>query len=386
MNYRPDSLDPHMHHETFLPEVRARTPAETSARASTFAPASSLSSRPIPAREWLVPGLIPSRNVTMLGGDGGTGKSLLALQLAVAAALGRPWLDRTVTQGQALVFSAEDDMDELHRRLAEIVRAESAKLADLNRLTIRSLAGEDALLATLSRATGVMETTPLYHELDERMRDEQPVLVVLDTLADLHSGDENVRAHARQIVGIMRGLAIHHGCAVVVLAHPSLSGMGSGSGLSGSTAWNGSVRSRLYLERITQAGDEPDPDARRLSIKKSNYGRTSGEIIMRWQDGVFVANAVENGLDRTAANVKAERVFLKLLRAFTAQERYVSVQPGPTFAPAFFSKHPDAEGCSKQALRAAMERLFTANKIRTAHHGTGAKLRSHIAEVQVDAR
>ena len=38
---------------------------------------------PIPARPWHVEGLIPGRTVTMLGGDGGVGKSLLALQLAV---------------------------------------------------------------------------------------------------------------------------------------------------------------------------------------------------------------------------------------------------------------------------------------------------------------
>ena len=35
--------------------------------------------QPLPERRWLVDGLIPLHNVTMLGGDGGLGKSLLAL-------------------------------------------------------------------------------------------------------------------------------------------------------------------------------------------------------------------------------------------------------------------------------------------------------------------
>ncbi|WP_369675560.1 AAA family ATPase, partial [Enterococcus faecium] len=94
--------------------------------------------------------------------------------------------------------------------------------------------------------------------------DERPALVGLDTLADLHSGQENDRTTARQFIGLLRGLAIRHGCAVVLLAHPSLTGMASGSGLSGSTAWNASVRSRLYLERVVQDGYEADPDRRVL--------------------------------------------------------------------------------------------------------------------------
>jgi RecA-family ATPase len=36
--------------------------------------------------------LVPMNTVTLFGGDGGTGKSLVALQLAVAVASGRFWL------------------------------------------------------------------------------------------------------------------------------------------------------------------------------------------------------------------------------------------------------------------------------------------------------
>jgi len=48
--------------------------------------AQSLAGKEPPSREWLIQGLIPAREITMLSGDGGTGKSLLALQLAVAVA------------------------------------------------------------------------------------------------------------------------------------------------------------------------------------------------------------------------------------------------------------------------------------------------------------
>ncbi|MCK1332466.1 AAA family ATPase [Bradyrhizobium sp. CW9] len=38
----------------------------------------------IPERQWYLEGLIPNRQVTLLSGDGGTGKSLLAYQIGLA--------------------------------------------------------------------------------------------------------------------------------------------------------------------------------------------------------------------------------------------------------------------------------------------------------------
>ena len=220
----------------------------------SFAPASALAARPIPSREWHVEGLIPGRTVTSLSGDGGTGKSLLALQLAVSTALGASWIGRDVKPGPVLFLSAEDDDDELYLRLADILDAEGAGFDRLGNLLIRSLAGEDALLAVQDRRTGSLVPTPLYDALAAEIARFRPVLVVLDTLADLTAGEENNRAHARQFVGFLRGLTIRYGCALLLLSHPSLTGMSSGTGLSGSTAWNASVRSRLYLERIIEGG------------------------------------------------------------------------------------------------------------------------------------
>ena len=69
---------------------------EAPARRFSLLPGSRASQgRPVPERQWLVPDLIPDRTVTLLSGDGGTGKSLLALQLAVAAATGGRWIGRT---------------------------------------------------------------------------------------------------------------------------------------------------------------------------------------------------------------------------------------------------------------------------------------------------
>ena len=345
-------------------------------RSSRFYSAASLKDRPVPPRESLVPDLVPQKTVTLLGGDGGTGKSLLALQLCVAVATGTGWLGRPVQQGGVIFISAEDDDDELHRRTDDILRSGGLTYDDLANLTMRSLAGEDALLAVETQVALIQSA--LFEELDARAALENPVLIVIDTLADVFPSNENDRAKVRQFVGILRGLALKRCCAVVLLAHPSLSGLNSGSGTSGSTAWSNSVRSRLYLFRVVQDDYEPDPDARLLSTKKANYGRIGGEIAMRWQAGVFVAEATPTGLDRLAVGAKAERVFLALLRTFAEQGRKVNHAGGSTYAPKTFATNPKAEGVTKAAFKVAMEALLSRGTIRIGADGPASKQRQFL--------
>lgn len=362
-----------------VPDTAQQAPRR---RTSVFFSASELHEQSVPARKWLVNGLIPSGTVTLLSGDGGTGKSLVALQLATSTALGRTWLGLSVTTGKALFVSAEDDKAELHRRIVDITQAEGVTVAELGGLTLRSLAGEDALLAVQVGYTGALKASALYNDIEQRLKADAPELVVLDTLADLFPGNENDRAQARQFIGLLRGLAIRHDCAVVVLSHPSLTGMNSGSGTSGSTGWSNSVRSRLYLERIKVDGYEANPDARMLRTMKANYGRTGGEITLTWNDGIFVADAPVTGLDRIAVSAKAERVFLKLLRQFTEEGRRVNHAAGLSYAPKAFSEHSEREGVTKPAFKAAMDRLLQTGKIKIHEHGPQSRRRSFLALVE----
>lgn len=362
------------------PERDRRTPGSTAPICQIFNPATRWAGKPVPPREWHVEPLVPAHQVTMLGGEPGTGKSLLAKQLAAATAAGTRWLGRAVDRpGPALYLSAEDDEDELHRRFADICDAEGLGLSDLGDLYARSMAGDNALLAIPGPERNVLAETELYNRLDAEIGDRRATLVVLDTLADLHAGDEVNRAHARQFIGMMRHLGIRHSASILLLAHPSLTGINSGSGLSGSTGWGASVRSRLYLERIIEDGFEPDPDVRRLVGKKANYARNGEEIAMRWQMGRFVADTPPGGLDRLAAHAKADRVFLKLLDEFNAEGRHVRHTTGHGYAPTVFAKSGRAEGVSKRELDAAMERLFANGTIRIEEDGPPSKRVRRIA-------
>jgi RecA-family ATPase len=327
--------------------------------------AASFAGREPPERRWIVRDMIPDRTVTIVAGDGGGGKTTLMLQLATAITGSCPWLGHNPDPGPVLVITAEDDEEEIHRRLAAIAKGIGVELSDLADLHIVPLAGQDAVMGAPEGRAAIIAPTAVFHGLLALVERIRPRLVVLDALADVYAGEENARAQARQFIGLLRGLAIKNDLAVVLIAHPSLSGMASGSGTSGSTAWSNSVRARLYLERILDDGNrEINPDLRVLRVKKSNYGPVGLELRLRWENGTFVLDGPSGGFDKMAADAKAERVFLDLLSAFDAQGRDVSPNLSNTYAPSVFEKLPNAEGIARKQFIAAMERLLASGRIR----------------------
>jgi RecA-family ATPase len=325
-----------------------------------FINAASLQGERIPSRQWHVPDLIPAGEITLLSGDGGTGKSLLALQLAVATAAATPWVGSTPATGRAMFISAEDDIKELHRRLGDIVSAQGIQFSELGALSILSLAGEDAILAAPEKRDGPLTPTALFRAVEAAVEQQQPTFLVLDTLADMFGGNEIVRVQARQFIGMLRGLALRRNLTILLISHPSQSGMASGEGTSGSTGWNNSVRSRLYLSRIK--GDD-DSDTRVLTTKKANYGRIGDNSVLRWREGVFVLDAKSN-VSAVQIEAEADSVFMELLSEFNRQGRDISPSPSSAFAPTLFAADPQAKGINSDHLAAAMERLLKADRTR----------------------
>ena len=227
---------------------------------------------------------------------------------------------------------------------------------------------------------GAIRPTDLWLDLEAKVEQYKPRLLVLDNLADVFGGNEISRSETRQFVGMLRSLAIRHSLAVVLLAHPSLAGMTNGSGISGSTAWNGSVRSRLYFQSIKDKdGTEPDATQRILKTMKANYGPTGGEIRLRWERGCFRLDAPIG--DRATSAAVAEAVFLDLLAEFSRQGRDVSPNRSNSFAPTVFAKNPASKGCKGSALEKAMETLLKSNRIAIDHFGPPSKRRQRLVLV-----
>jgi RecA-family ATPase len=340
-----------------------------------FIDMSNWDNEPVPKRDWAVQDRIPLRQVSLFSGEGSIGKSVALLQLSSAHVLAKDWLGTMPKPGPALYLGAEDAADEVHRRMVDIAAHYGARISELvGHLHLLDFAGQDAILGRADR-NGLVHPTKLFAQLKEAACDIRP----LDTAADIFAGNESDRAQVRQFIGQLRGMAIAANSAIIVASHPSLTGISTGTGLSGSTAWHNSVRSRMYFNpATTDAGEEPDPELRELQFLKNNYGPKAQKILVRWKDGVFVPAQAIGSLDKMAADQNADSAFLRLLGKFNQQLRDVSPKPSKIYAPTLFAADPDAGGIKIRTFEQAMSRLLDANKIHIALEGPPSRSRSRL--------
>jgi RecA-family ATPase len=337
--------------------------------------AAELNGLPVPPRVWHVPDLVPASAPTLLTGDGGVGKSVLALQLAAATVAGLDWIGVTPRQGPVMHLTAEDGSDEMHRRLHEVAMFYDRPLAAFADLHFASFAEGDAdpLLCAPAGRGDLIEMTPLWDEIVAKANAIRPVLLVLDPIADMFGGVEFSRAQVRFFVAQQRRLALKNGAAVVLVGHPSVEGMRGGSGISGSTAWNNSVRSRLYLTKPQEGYDAGT--LRILTLKKANYAASGAELRIRLGLGGYRKEEGWGATNLTLAQRGIELLLLELLTAFNAQGRPVSASPGRSYAPTLFAENAQAKGVTAKAFKSAMNRLFDKGEIINVEEGPPSRRR-----------
>ena len=301
-----------------------------------------------PEREWAVPDRFPLRNVSMLSGEGAAGKSILFMQLAAALKLEKGWLNTLPEPGPVIYLNAEDEEAEMHRRMLAIAQHHHASLKDLvGHLNILSLIGQDTVLSSANRARLDSAHTAVRKAQGRGLRHSP------SRDRPRHFGRHFRRQRDRPLTGaaIHRTVAadrdIAGDSAVIILTHPSLTGIKEGTGLSGSTAWHNSVRARAYLTSI-KSDDGSKSDLRRIEFRKNDYGPLAESLTLRWDNGVYVPQGGPGTFERAAAEANAENLFLKLLARFNAQSRNANDKTGPTYAPALFSGRTGGQNSSHQ--------------------------------------
>jgi RecA-family ATPase len=276
--------------------------------------------------------------------------------------------------GPAIYIGAEDDEKELHIRLATIAKHHGVTFEELiaGGLHVLCLLGQDATLCAAGGKSGKVEVTELYRQVYEAAGDIKPKNISIDTLSRAFAGSEIDRVQVYAFAMHMQALAMAAGGSVTVLSHPSLQGISSGSGISGSTAWHGAFRFRQYLTSVkSDDGEQPDNDLRQLEFKKNQYGPKAETVVVRYQHGLFLPVPGIGSLEKVAQEQEDDERFLAALDQAEKQGRHLSDSVNANnYAPASFSK---ATGTPKARLAGAMERLFTAGKIQMVTYGPPSK-------------
>ncbi|MES2898687.1 MAG: AAA family ATPase [Pseudomonadota bacterium] len=241
-----------------------------------------------PAPEFVIDQIVPAGVVTLLGANGGTGKSMLALIAAVCVAMGLPFMGRPTRQGHALFYSAEDASGVLRYRLSRICRHLGVDPQEVQeQLTILDLTDTDPALFCEVSTGGVKSGAPTaaYDKLSRYVEDREVDFLIIDNASDTYDANEIERARVRGFIRSLAQLVKQRNGAVLLLAHVDKStarGVAAGQGYSGSTAWNNSVRSRLFMSE-KNGGVQ-------MEHEKSNFGPKADPMQLQWTaDGVLAA-------------------------------------------------------------------------------------------------
>jgi hypothetical protein len=223
-------------------------------------------------------------------------------------------------------------------------------------------------VGTLNSATQTTTLTILT-TLTIPAQDAAPVPVLGNMTATIAFTNEQWQAIERAYTFAMhmQKLAMVATGSVTVLSHPSLQGMASGSGLSGSTAWHNAFRFRHYLKGVKPDADEPpDNDLRELEFLKNQYGSLGEKIALRYQNGLFLPEAGISSLDKAVREATVDEVFLRGLAQLIQQGRdAMAGTTSPEFGPTLIANLPEAkkQHIRKAELAEAMIRLLAAGKI-----------------------
>lgn len=183
---------------------------------------------------WLCRGTIPLGIPALIAAMGGLGKSYLALDLALQVAAGVAGLDqprkilggRIALEGTAVVITAEDSFDALHRRLNRI-DPRARRLRHPKRLIVLPLpdaGGARPLIATNGK---MLARTPFFNDLKLQLVQLPDLrLVVIDPLQAFVLADVNADPAAAQFLwSAMAELAAATGATVLLTHHMRKDGM-----------------------------------------------------------------------------------------------------------------------------------------------------------------
>lgn len=154
---------------------------------------------PAPELEYLIHEFLPRKGTGLLSGATTIGKSMFTLELGACLATGIPLFQhRATTPCRVLILAAEDDDDELHRRIAEIRawlrgfnrhRWDAVQCALDDNLHVISTIGIAAHLTM--RAQGAWTFSKDVDVIAKHAADIGASLVVLDPLSRFRSGSMN---------------------------------------------------------------------------------------------------------------------------------------------------------------------------------------------------
>ena len=211
--------------------------------------------------EWIWRGYLPEGKLTILDGDPGTGKSLIATDLAARVTTGRemPDGDGGGAPGGVVYLCCEDGLADTVKPRLEVAKADSKKIIVFE--SVRD-AGGATRLPSIPEDLGHLEA--VVDEIGARLVIVDPLFAYLSARSDSNSDP-----HVRRALTPLARLADNKGVAVLAIRH-----FNKNENQKALYRGGGSIAFTALARVALLVGQDPtDPDARVLAVAKCNLER-----------------------------------------------------------------------------------------------------------------
>lgn len=246
----------------------------------------------IPRREWIMPPILIAKYYSMLVATGATGKSSVAITMAIALVTGRQdLLEISVDRRcKVAIINGEDGQEELMRRVRatcqhfDITRDEIA-----GRLLVVGARQIPGLTFNRSGQSGIEADEAGLAQLHGLIKQFGADVVIIDPLGSFLPGGMNDGASASAVSGRFTEMCVESNCAMLLVHHVSKAAMRAGdndpTAALGSAMWANHARSVWNARRPTdeeaQAIGQPPHRVRDLLVllhSKANLSRAEDAV------------------------------------------------------------------------------------------------------------
>lgn len=235
--------------------------------------------------QWLVPGLIPLGEISLLGADGGTGKGIWQAQLIAYVTTGNTssfFPTPPAQTGKVLILAGEDDPSKVLK--GRIMAAG----ADMSRVLVVT---SDEYYIQTGKQLCIKDKA-----LSDFVDTSEPILLILDPLQSFLASDVEM-ASRNQMRGAtlpLKGISVQHNLSSLIAMHTNKKqGVSGRARLADSSDIWDIARSVLMMGRDRNTGQIY------ISNEKNSYAKEAQTVLMHIEDttvdGLKTARAVFDG-------------------------------------------------------------------------------------------
>lgn len=194
---------------------------------------SDLMSEKYPENRWMIEQLVPEEGIVVLSGASGSFKTWLIMEMALAIAEGRDFLDMFRTeQSKVLIIDEENGKRLYNERFKKITTSLEAPIF-------------------LSSMEGFVVNNNNVNNVIEFCEKEQIRLVIIDSMTRVNTGDENSSKDIAKFFASLRDFT-RHLISVILIHHnrkPGVAGYDAGTDMRGSSDIRAAIDIQLAVRR-----------------------------------------------------------------------------------------------------------------------------------------